>query len=340
MSNPRHHLRNMNILAFVLVFFIIASGVVGYMLIENFSFLEALYMTIITIGTVGFKEVHTLSEGGMIFTVILIVFSLGIFAYALSLIASNVIEGHLSRLIFGYRIKTKLKKMENHVIICGFGRNGKQAVHDLKNSNQKVVIIDSKEEVLKEIDQLGYAYIYGDATEEDTLIRAGIMKAKAIISTFPNDADNLYVSLTAKSLNNRIEVISRASSETSEKKLKLAGIDHIITPEKVGGTRMAMLVMHPDLVEFLQAIAIDGHDEHNLIELQCDNLPDEMKHVSIGDLQVRKLSGANIIGIKREDGTFDVNPSPDTLIKAGTKLFVLGTPDQIKKMESIYKGAV
>lgn len=338
--NEHSSLRKLNVLAFLLVLFIIVSGVTGYILLENYTFLEALYMTIITIGTVGFKEVHQLSDGGMIFTVILIIFSLGILAYSLSLIAGNIIEGHLSKLIFGYKVKSKLKKMENHVIICGFGRNGKQAVHDLKKSEQKVVVIDSNEEVLKEIDQHGYAYIYGDATEEETLIRAGLFKAKAIITTFPNDADNLYVSLTAKSLNNRLEVISRATNENSVKKLRLAGIDHVILPEKVGGTRMAMLVLHPDLVEFLQAIAIDGHDEHNLIELQCDNLPNKMKHVSIGDLQIRKLSGANIIGIKREDGSFDVNPSPETLITAGIKLFVLGSPEQIKKMESIYKGAV
>jgi voltage-gated potassium channel len=338
--NEHSSLRKLNVLAFVLVFLIIVSGITGYMLIENFTFLEALYMTVITIGTVGFKEVHQLSEGGMIFTIILIIFSLGILAYSLSLIAGNIIEGHLSKIIFGYKVKSKLKKMENHVIICGFGRNGRQAVSDLKKSDQKVVIIDNQEEALKEIDQLGYAYIYGDATEEETLIRAGVYKAKALITTFPNDADNLYVSLTAKSLNEKIEVISRAANESSDRKLRLAGIDHVILPEQVGGTRMAMLVMHPDLVEFLQAIAIDGHDEHNLIELQCDNLPDQMKHVSIGDLQIRKLSGANIIGIKREDGSFDVNPSPETLITAGTKLFVLGSPDQIKKMESIYKGAV
>ena len=333
-------IRNLNRLAVSLVVFIITLGVCGYMLIEGFGFLEALYMTVITISTVGFKEVKQLSEGGMVFTVVLIVMSIGILAYSLGLIARNMIEGYLTQIVFGYKIKSKLKKMENHVIICGFGRNGKQAVQDLKSFNQKVVIIDKDEDVLKDIDVLGYAYIYGDAIEEDTLIRAGVQKAKALITTFPNDADNLYVALTTKSLNPNVELISRASGESSEHKMKLAGIDHVILPEKVGGTRMAMLVLHPDLVEFLKAIAIDGHDEHNLIELECDNLPEDMKYVSIGELQIRKLSGANIIGIKKEDGSFDVNPSSDTLITTGIKLFVLGTPEQIKKMEAIYKGAI
>lgn len=315
---------------------IVLIGVTGYMIIEGDSFLNALYMTVITISTVGFGEIHKLSQPGKIFTIFLIISSFTTYAYALTTISTHFFEGQLSYFLKGYGSKT-LKKMQNHVVICGFGRNGQQVVKELQIYKHSFVIIDQKKGSAPESDVVSNVFIEGDATQDEILLKANIRTARALITTLPIDADNLYVVLTARALNPGLEIISRASNESSEAKLRMAGVDNVVMPERVGGAHMANLVTRPDVIEFLDHVSVHGEDPTTLEEITCDDLAKDSSAKTIYEIGIRRKTGANIIGYKAPDGKFILNPSPETKVMRGAKLFVLGTPEQIKKMRDILR---
>jgi voltage-gated potassium channel len=325
------------IYAVLLLMLLMSFGTAGFMIIENFSFLESFYMTVITVSTVGFGEVHELSAAGKVFTATLILFSLGVLTYVVSIITTQFFESQLSYLIKGYRNKSRRKKMENHVIICGYGRNGQQAVKELIAHKNDFIIIDSNHESILENANPSFKMVEGDATNDDILIEAGIKTAKSIITTLPTDADNLFVSLSARSLNPQINIISRASSESSEKKLKMAGADNIVMPERIGGAHMATLVARPDVMEFLGHLSIHGSNPTNLEEIGCNELPKNAINKTIFEIGVRQKTGANIIGFKTPEGEFILNPEPKTKIIPNSKLFVLGTKTQINQMKGIFQ---
>lgn len=315
---------------------IIVMGITGYMIIEGDNFLNALYMTIITISTVGFGEIHKLSVGGKIFTIFLILMSFGTYAYAISIITTHFVEGQLSGFFAGANKKRyKNKKMDNHIIICGYGRNGQQAASELLARKQPFVIIENSHDVIMQHLSDDIRFVEGDATNDDVLEKANIGTARALITTLPNDANNTYVTLTAKSLNERLIIVSRASSESSEKNLKVAGAKSVIMPERVGGAHMATLVASPDVVEFLDRLSIHGEEPTNLEEITCHQITEKDFDLTIREIGIRKKTGANIIGIKTTEGEFILNPSTDIRVNNGTKLFVLGTPSQIKSMKEI-----
>ena len=325
------------IIAFSLIISIIVAGSIGYMLIEGYSLIDAIYMTVITVATVGFREVEELSTSGKIFTIFLIVISLGILTYSISIITSHIVEGRL-RIFFRSNIKTRgIRKMKDHIIICGYGRNGKQTAHDLVHLQKTVVVVEKNHELILSQTKNNIMFIEGDATEDEILEKAGILQAGALISTLPVDADNLYVVLTARSLNPDIQIISRASHESSDKKLRTAGAQHVVLPEKVGGTVMASLVAKPDLAEFFHRLTIEGDEGVNLVEIVCSDLPSEFQNRTIHDMSVRRLTGANIVGFKTPDGSYIVNPPADTVMVRNGKLFLLGTPEQIRKVREILK---
>jgi voltage-gated potassium channel len=317
---------------------IILIGVSGYIGIEDFNFVDAFYMTIITLTTVGFGEVHPLNDNGKIFTAFLSFVSLGFFAYSISIVTTYLVEGQLNYLVRGYR-KKNIKNMENHVIVVGFGRNGQQVIEELEAHDQPFVVIDQSHDVLQQYTGKPIRFIEGDATEDAVLVKAGATKALSIITTLPNDADNLFVALTAHSLNNDIRIVSRASSESAEKKLRFAGVKSVVMPEKIGGAHMAKLIARPDVVEFLEHLSIHGEDPTNLEEIECRHLPKEFINKTIYDIGVRKKSGANIVGFKTPEGKYIINPTPDTVVILNSKLFVLGTSEQIKNMKKILGSA-
>jgi len=322
-------------LASLMVLIITLTGILGYMFIESMAPLDALYMTIITIATVGFKEVTDLSDSGKVFTILLIIISLGTFAYALSIITTQLVEGEVRNVMRGYRKKQGIRKMKNHVIVCGYGRNGQQTVVELKAYQRPFVVIDQKSDVLDEANDPSLNFIKGDATEEKVLRDAGIDHAEALITTLPIDADNLYVALTARSLNPSLMIISRATNLTAERKLKLAGVNNVVMPEKVGGAHMAMLVARRDLLEFLDHLSVHGNAPTNLEEVECDCLSDKNKDRSLQKLDIRERTGVNIVGYKNPEGEFIINPGPETELNTASKLFVLGTPEQVMKLRKI-----
>lgn len=318
--------------AILVLLLIVLIGIIGYMILEDYSFAEALHMTIITVSTVGFQEVKPLSDAGRFFTDGLIVFSFGTFAYAISAISTYLIDGELRKYLNDLKKKKRIKGMEDHIIICGFGRNGKQIAADLLKMGQEFLIIENDDEALeREKDKIAH-YVIGDATSDQVLLDAGIKRARALITTLPEDADNVFVVLTAREMNDQLLIISRASVGSSDQKLRRAGANNVVMPDKVGGSHMASLVMKPDVVEFFNLLSGQANDI-SLEEITYASLPEEFKGKSIGDLEIRKRSGANIVGLKDPKGDYKLNPSPATIIEEGSKLFVLGMSDQIEKLK-------
>jgi len=316
---------------------ILVFGTAGYYYIEDLSLLQSIYMTVITISTVGFKHVgHEPTELGMIFTIVLIIVSLGSLAYVGSNMARFVFDGELANYIKTYRVDKRIAKLKDHVIIVGYGRNGEQAAMELEENGVPFVILDKRENVISRMrENEKLLYIRGDATHEETLEQARIHEARALIATTPNDADNVFVVLTARSMNPGLTVISRASELESQMKLKRAGATNVIMPERIGGQRMAKLVHQPDVVEFIEYIILQKTQDVSLEEVSCKNLAQRFVGKSIADLKVREYTGANIIGIKISGARYVFNPDPQMILSRNDQLFVLGNPVQIKKLIEI-----
>ncbi len=316
---------------------IMIIGTFSYMYIEDAALIDAMYMTVITISTVGYSETIELSTEGQIFTILLIIVSWIAFAYSISVITSLFVEGGLGGFLVKYRTKNKLKHMKNHVIVVGYGRNGHQTAEELRANGVPYLIIEINHNLIVNSITKDTHFVEGDATEDEVLIEAGIKDAKAIIISLPDDATNVFISMTARSLNQDIFIVSRSSSASTEKKLMIAGANRVVMPERVGGSHMASIVSQPDVVNFLQQISVRGDADTNLVEVTCSNLPGANTNTTIADLDIRKLTGANIIGFKLPDGNFIINPSPDTKLIPNAKLFVLGDHEQIQKMQNILK---
>lgn len=329
-----HFLQKLRIAA-IMTLGTIAFGVIGFMVIEGYSFSEAFYTTIIILSTVGLGVVHTLSAAGRWFVSILIIISIGIFAYGIAQITSYIMEGEVQRYLKLKKILKMIDKIQGHVIVCGFGRNGKQACKQLKAHGQQFVVIENSEKGVEDLREEydDFLFIHGDATRDEILIEAGIEKAFAIITTLPSDAANVFVVLTARELRADIKIISRASESSSEGKLRRAGANNVIMPDKIGGSHMATLVTRPDVLEFIDHIT--GMVNIRLEEIIINNLQEKYRGKTIRELEVRNRTGANIIGFKTSDGEYIINPSPETIMKPDSKLFVLGTSEEVEELTKI-----
>jgi voltage-gated potassium channel len=320
-------------IALGLLFGIISIGVTGFMVIERYDFTDAFFMTVITIATVGFREVHPLSVPGMYFTAFLIIVSFGIFAFAVTTFTRYVIDGALGHYYKSRKVRNKIEQLKDHVIICGFGRNGRQAVQELLEHHVPIVIIERNEEAMERIlENPDLLYIHGDSTRDEVLAMCKIETAKALITTLPVDADNLFVVLTARGMNPNLTIISRASFEHSDAKLRRAGATSVIMPDRIGGQRMAKLVTQPDVVEFLDFLMLQSSENVSLEEILCENMSTFFEGKSIRELDLRNESGANIIGLKKPNSPFIINPLPEVLLSSADKIFALGTSHQITRL--------
>jgi voltage-gated potassium channel len=318
---------------------VLVGGTLGYVFIEDFTWMDAFYMTVITVSTVGFGEVEPMGPEGRLFTSFLIITTFGTFAYTISTITRYLMSGQYRIYFKTYQVMNQLEHLKDHVILCGFGRNGRQAAKTLDAHNQNFVVIESSSEIVNRVhaEQPEIVIIQGDATDETTLHKVGIDRAKALITTLPKDADNLFVVLSSRELNKTLNIITRASDDRSESKLKIAGANNVILPDNVGGSHMATLVLTPDLMEFLDHISLMGRDESTLVEVRFNNLPSDFEHKTIMELEKRYQTGARIIGFKTPENLIIVNPEPDTELVEKSKLFVLGNPDQIKRLKVALK---
>ena len=323
--------------ALLLLFGVIAIGTLGYIYISGYSFIDALYMTIITISTVGFKEVQPLDMVSKVFTIFLVLISIATYGYVISVLTEYISNNRLFEELKFKKVQKKINKLSNHSIVCGYGRNGKQAVATLKSHKKNVVVIENKNKLIQEIELNEDVFIVkGDATDDAVLLKAGIEKAGSLITTLPSDANNLYVVLSARQLNKDCILISRASNESSYHKLKIAGANNVIMPDKLGGAHMATLVVTPDIIEFIDRISIEGKSSSNIEELVIEKLPKEYANKSILDLNLRNKTGCTVIGFRKPDNEYIINPDPNTKLLPNSKLIVIGNPEQIQKLHELF----
>ncbi|MBC8769153.1 potassium channel protein [Arenibacter sp. BSSL-BM3] len=322
-------------LALTLLVMVLLFGVFGYRFLSDYTWVDAFYMTIITVTTVGFSEVRPLNVEAKIFTVILIITSVFIFAFAISVITEYVLSRNSLQLLKKKRVKNKISSISNHVIICGFGRNGNQAAERLKAYNRPFVVIERNKEVIEKFEE-DILFIEGDANEDETLIEAGIDRAQYLITAMPDDAANLFVVLSARQLNKNLFIISRASQLTSQKKLRLAGADKVIMPDKIGGDHMASLVVMPDLITFMDKLSTEGEHTTNLEEVTIESFMARVDNHSLRDLDLRKKTGCTIIGYIEPNGNYIINPEADLKLQPQGKVIVLGRPEQIKKLNDMF----
>ncbi len=333
----RKYLRRI-LLAFGLLLVPLVLGISGFMLIEGYNLLDAVYMTVITVSTVGFEEVHPLSKAGRVFATILIIVSLGIVTYSLSTLSTFIFEGKFKRMVTDLLVGRKIDKMKDHIIICGYGRYGSSVVKHLAGQNKAMVIIESDLEKVQNLRaSTDYVVLSGDATDEDLLREAGVEHASALITVMPKDAGNVYITLVARQMNPYIKIISRANQANSKKQLRRAGADHVIVPENVGGYYMSALITKPDIVEVFSEISSSETGRYRMAEVILNPLPDFLKGKHIGHLQIKEKSGANVIVLKGADGSFVVNPKEDTELTEGAALLVIGDDDQLDRFHELTK---
>jgi voltage-gated potassium channel len=293
-------------------------------------------MTVITITTVGFGEVRPLDDSAKIFTIFLILTSVIILGYAITVITEYMLSKNNFEELKQRKMQKKIDGFKGHIIICGYGRNGKQAAEKLLAYKKSFVVIEKDKERMEKFQSELVPFILGNANEDDILEQAGIERASTLISALPNDADNLFVVLSARQINSDLNIISRASQETSYKKLKLAGANSVILPDRIGGDHMASLVVVPDLIEFIDNLSIVGKSNINIEEIPIEKLYISSSIKTIRDLDLRKKTGCNIIGYKDDRGEYIVNPEADLEFAPKSKLIVLGRPEQIQKLNSLY----
>jgi voltage-gated potassium channel len=323
-------------IAIFLLSILILLGIVGFKIISGFSWIDSIYMTIITITTVGFGEVQPLDNQSKLFTIGLILTSAVTVGYALKVITEHLISKNDINELKQKKMQKTIDNLSGHIIICGYGRNGKQAAKKLKAHKRNFVVIEKSEQIIQKIKGVNLNCIFGDANEDNILINAGIDRASCLISALPNDSENVFVVLSARQINPNIRIISRASDETSYSKLKLAGANNVILPDQIGGNHMASLVVVPDLLEFVDNLSIIGNQNINIEEIPVEKLYDVSNVKTILELDLRKKTGCNVIGFKDSNGEYQINPDANQKLIPGSKIIVLGKSKQIQNLNSIY----
>ncbi|MFO7672565.1 MAG: NAD-binding protein [Lutibacter sp.] len=319
-------------ISIILLTIVVLIGITGFMYLSNSSFVDALYMTVITMSTVGYGTLHELNTTEKIFTIFLIILSIVFYAYSVTALTEYLLNENFYQQLKLKKVRKKIHKLKNHTIVCGYGRNGKQAVIKLRNYKMVCVVIERDKALIEELERENILYIEGDATVDETLENAAIQNAKNLITSLASDADNLFVVLSSRQLNKDITIISRASSESASKKLLIAGADKIIMPDKIGGMHMASLLVTPNLVEFVEKISMLDEGASNLEEIPVNGLPKEFLNKTIRDLDLRRRTGCSVIGFKTADNKYIVNPTSETILTTDSDLIVLGSPNQIKKL--------
>ncbi|WP_298548351.1 potassium channel protein [uncultured Aquimarina sp.] len=319
-------------IALILLIVVIVTGVLGFRYISDYTWVDALYMTVITMTTVGFGEVQPLDDNGKLFTIFLISTSVAIFAYSVSVITEYIVSKNDPKRMQNRKIQKMIHQLENHIIIVGYGRNGKQAAAKLTAYNKKFIIVEKDEDIIQRYQSETLLFLKGNATEDDVLIEAGIKKAATLICTLPEDADNLFIVLSARQINKNLKIISRASQDASYKKIRLAGADNVIMPDRIGGDHMASLVVVPDLIEFLDNLSIVGKKSINIEEVSFEDMFDDQKERTIRTIDMRSKTGCSIIGYKSPEGDYVVNPGADTILSPGSKIVIIGRPEQVNQL--------
>lgn len=323
-------------LSFLLFFLVglLSVGTAGYMVIEGWSVIDSLYMTVITVSTVGFREVFKLSPVGQLFTLALITFGVSFIAYSAGSIVQFMVEGQLRSILGRRKLEKQIAKLKNHYIICGYGRIGTHICHELQAKPVPFVVVEKESSRVDRLNRQGTLFVEGDATLDETLIKAGIRNAKGLVTAVTSDTENVYITLTARGLNPDMFILARASEEASETKLKRAGATKVISPYVMGASRMAQAILRPSVVDFIE-IATAGKNYELQIEESRVAADSRLVGKNLITSGIRKDLGIIIVGIKKEDGQMHFNPVPETTIEAGDVLITLGEPAAIENLELI-----
>ena len=311
---------------------LVALGTVGYMLIENWSLLDSLYMTVITLSTIGYGEVHAVSQPGRIFTLVLIVLGVGFFLYVIGNVVQFLVEGRIRIVLGRHKLDKQINQLNNHYIVCGYGRMGRALCRYLTQKQLKFVVIEKNVDRISVMNEDGILYIAGEATAEENLMKAGLKKASNLITALGTDADNVFLVLLAKGLNPNLYVVARASQNASKRPLYTAGADVVVSPFDVGARRMAHAVLRPNVIRFLEfAFADESTDIH--IEEITVAASSKLVDVSLQESGIRQNYEVIILSIVNEDGTMVFNPSANTRICGGGSVIAVGSIDSLMQLE-------
>ena len=323
-------------LSLFLLFGLIVVGTVGYMTLEGMTVVEALYMTVITLATVGFKEVRQLDNTGMIFTTGLIVVGVGTAAWAISNAAEVMLGQTFWISVQRRRNRNMVETMQDHYIICGYGRLGRQILRDLNVRGEPFIVVDWAETAEEELLEAQVPHLVADATSEDTLREAGIEKARGLVAALDDDAQNVLTVLTARELNPRILIIARAGTENLESKLLRAGADRVVTPSSIGGHRLALALLRPAVHDFFGRIFTLGTEPD--VDVGQITVPEDSPFAgqTIEGCDLRRIRNVSILAIRKPDGLFDLNPGAQRLIQPGETLIFIGPAESVYDLEALY----
>lgn len=316
----------------LLCILVILIGTVGYSYLEEWSLLESLYMTVITVSTIGYGEIKPLDPAGRIFTLFLIIFGVGNVAYLVGQLTRAMVEGSLQKILGRRKLETLIKKMRDHYVLCGYGRIGRMIANEISAKNLPVLVIENNPTILDQLEKDGRIYIRGDASDDDNLIAAGISKAVGLISAVSSDADNLYIVLSARGLNPDLFILSRASEEKSIRKLKGAGADQVISPYLIGARKMAQTILRPAVADFLESTVHAGKGMDLAMEEMLVTPESKIKDVTLLESNIRRDLDLIVIAIKTADGKMMFNPSAQARINVGDTLIAIGQRENMDRL--------
>lgn len=322
----------------ITVFMVIVVGAtVGYLIILDLSFIDALYMTIITISTVGYKEVAEMTETAKIFSIAVIIISVGTGGYLASLVVSFFSGGYMSEVWRRRKMEKAIDTLTNHYIICGAGETGAHIVRQFKQQGIPFVVIEDDDMVIEDLKELDVHYIYGDATHDDILEKARIHEAKGLVASLSKDADNVFVVLTAKQMNNNIQIVARAFNRRSHKKLKRAGANHTVSPNEIGGKKMANMLIRPSVTYFMDHI-IETNDIALDLEEIFINEKSDLAEKKLKDCKIPEKTGLIVLAIFNKDkDEFEFNPDSNSVIHANDRIIVVGEFEKIEQLKELAK---
>lgn len=310
----------------------LAFGTIGFMLIEHVDPFSAFYFTLITVTTVGYAEIFPLSHAGRIFNAFLIFFGVTTLLLAIGGMTQIVVELELNQFFSKRRIRKMIDALEDHYIVCGYGRVGRGSAQELRRANASFLIMDKDEDNVEEAIRAGMLAVLGDANRDENLLDAGIQKAKGLIATLSSDADNLFLILSAKALNPKLQVSARVTEEQAERKMRLAGADYVFAPYDMTGFRMAQALMKPHVFQFIDFTSKSmGLD----VSMEQVRVGGYMQSRTLGELQIRRELGVIVLAIRKADGRMIFNPAADTVLDNGDYLVVMGEPSDLQKLESL-----
>jgi voltage-gated potassium channel len=325
-------------LAVVLLLAVLAGGTAGYMVIEGWNAWDAFYMTVTTVATVGFQEVHPLSFGGQVFTAVLIFCGVGTAFYTVTLLATVIVEGGLHQRFETRRAARMLEQISNHFILCGYGRIGSIIAHELHQQGVPLAVVERDPDRVRQVVANGWLALEADASREEVLAKAGIHRARGLIAAVGTDAENVFTVLTARVMRPDLFIIARVESDDAEHKLRRAGADRVISPYQIGATHMAQTALRPAVVDFVQLATSSERLDLSMEQVRIKN-DSALANQSIVDAGIRQKFGVIVVGIKRAAGTMEFNPPPEAVMRPGDELVVLGRTESVKALEK-EKGVV